>query len=72
MFPGLVERFQQEFIKLAPSTTNVKIIAPPRRSECVWLGGSILSSLPTFQQMSISRKEYDESGSQIGHKKWVI
>jgi len=72
MFPGLVDRFQQEFIKLAPSTMGVKIIAPPRRSECVWVGGSILSSLPTFQQMSISRKEYDESGSQIVHRKWVI
>merc|ERR1711924_418629 len=29
-----------------------------------WIGGSILSSLSTFQQMWISKGEYDESGPQ--------
>merc|ERR1712105_175332 len=40
---------------LAPSTIKIKIIAPPERKYSVWIGGSILASLSTFQQMWISR-----------------
>uniref|UniRef100_A0A1X7VST2 Actin, cytoplasmic n=1 Tax=Amphimedon queenslandica TaxID=400682 RepID=A0A1X7VST2_AMPQE len=35
----------------------------------VWIGGSILASLSTFQQMWISKQEYDESGPSIVHRK---
>jgi hypothetical protein len=37
----------------------------------VWIGGSILASLSTFQQMWISKQEYDESGPSIVHRKYV-
>merc|ERR1712130_559288 len=36
------------------STIKIKIIAPPERKYSVWIGGSILASLSTFQQMWIS------------------
>merc|ERR1711862_20151 len=42
------------------STIKIKIIAPPERKYSVWIGGSILASLSTFQQMWISKQEYDE------------
>ncbi|KAF0887045.1 ACTG protein, partial [Crocuta crocuta] len=42
-----------------------QIIAPPERKYSVWIGGSILASLSTFQQMWISKQEYDESGPSI-------
>jgi actin len=35
----------------------------------VWIGGSILSSLSTFQEMWISKEEYDESGPDIVFRK---
>jgi actin beta/gamma 1 len=54
---------------LAPPTNKVKILAPPERKYSVWLGGSILASLSTFQQMWISKAEYDESGPSIVHRK---
>merc|ERR1712037_977936 len=38
------------------STIKIKIIAPPERKYSVWIGGSILASLSTFQQMWISRR----------------
>lgn len=38
------------------STMKVKIVAPPERKYSVWIGGSILSSLSTFQQMWISKQ----------------
>jgi actin-related protein len=69
MFPGIADRMQKEIVNLAPSTMKVKIIAPPERKYSVWIGGSILSSLSTFQQMWISKEEYDVSGPAIVHRK---
>ena len=39
------------------------------RTYAAWIGGSILASLGTFQQMWISKAEYDESGPSIVHRK---
>ena len=69
LFPGIAERMQKEITALAPSSMKVKIIAPPERKYSVWIGGSILASLSTFQQMWISKQEYDESGPSIVHHK---
>ncbi|WP_271944017.1 actin [Roseofilum reptotaenium] len=69
MFPGIADRMQKEISALAPPTMKIKIIAPPERKYSVWIGGSILASLSTFQQMWISRQEYEESGPSIVHRK---
>ncbi|KAG6450332.1 hypothetical protein O3G_MSEX006531 [Manduca sexta] len=69
MYPGIADRMQKEITALAPSTMKIKIIAPPERKYSVWIGGSILASLSTFQQMWISKQEYDESGPSIVHRK---
>ena len=69
MFSGIADRMQKEITALAPSTMKIKIIAPPERKYSVWIGGSILASLSTFQQMWISKQEYDESGPSIVHRK---
>jgi actin-related protein len=69
MFPGIGERLTKELSLLAPSTMKIKVIAPPERKYSVWIGRSILSSLSTFQQMWISKGEYDESGPTIVHRK---
>merc|ERR1712240_667554 len=65
MYAGIADRMQKEITALAPSTLNIKIIAPPERKYSVWIGGSILSSLSTFQEMWISKQEYDEAGPGI-------
>uniref|UniRef100_A0A2K6TTH0 Actin gamma 1 n=1 Tax=Saimiri boliviensis boliviensis TaxID=39432 RepID=A0A2K6TTH0_SAIBB len=67
MYPGIANRMQKEITALAPSTMKIKIIAPPECKYSVWIGGSILASLSTFQQMWISKQEYDESGPSITH-----
>merc|ERR1712112_298164 len=69
MYPGIDDRMQKELTALAPPTMKIKIIAPPERKYSVWIGGSILASLSTFQQMWISKQEYDESGPSIVHRK---
>merc|ERR1712180_515483 len=69
MYAGIADRMQKEITSLAPSTLKIKIIAPPERKYSVWIGGSILSSLSTFQEMWISKQEYDEAGPGIVHRK---
>merc|ERR1711884_424416 len=69
MFAGIADRMTKELTQLAPSTMKIKIIAPPERKYSVWIGGSILASLSTFQAMWISKQEYDESGPAIVHRK---
>eukprot|EP00898_Chlorokybus_atmophyticus_P008838 jgi/Chlat1/8956/Chrsp94S08328 len=69
MFPGIADRMNKEIALLAPSSTKIKVVAPPERKYSVWIGGSILASLSTFQQMWISKAEYDESGPSIVHRK---
>ena len=69
MFPGIADRMQKEITALAPSTMKIKIIAPPERKYSVWIGGSILASLSTFQTMWITKAEYEESGPSIVHRK---
>ena len=69
MYKGLPERLSKEIGNLAPSSIKPKVVAPPERKYSVWIGGSILSSLTTFQTMWISKKEYDEAGPSIVHNK---
>jgi len=69
MFKNIDKRMEKELTALAPSTMKIKIIAPPERKYSVWIGGSILSSLSTFEDMWIKKEEYDESGPSIVHRK---
>jgi actin-related protein len=61
MFPGISDRIEKEITKLHVKLLNletiascdifpIKIIAPPERKCSAWIGGTILASLPTFQQ----------------------
>ena len=69
MFPGIAERMQKEITTLTSNTTRVRVYAQPECKYSVWIGDSILASLSTFQQMWISKQEYDESGPAIVHRK---
>ena len=69
MYPGIAERLEKEMVQLAPPTMKIKVIAPPERKYSVWIGGSILASLSTFQNMWITKEEYDEAGPAIVHRK---
>jgi len=69
MFEGFAERLQKEIEALAPVDTKIKVVAPPGRKYYTWIGGSILASLSTFQEMWISKEEYDENGPAIVHRK---
>jgi len=69
MFPGIDQRLKDSVENLAPKSMTIKIVAPPERKYSVWIGGSILASLSTFEEMWVTKPEYDESGPAIVHRK---
>ena len=64
------EHMTEELMALAPSIMKIKIVAPSERKYSVRISGLIWSSLSTFQQMWISKGDYDESGSARVHRKF--
>ncbi|GAB7357286.1 hypothetical protein MBLNU459_g8255t1 [Dothideomycetes sp. NU459] len=65
------ERLHAELSALYPNP-KVRVHASniiTDRKYGAWVGGSILASLGTFHQMWISKKEYDEHGSNIVEKR---
>lgn len=70
MIKNLDKRLEKELNALKPTKMrDVKIIAPQERKYSVWLGGSILSSLDSFSNAWITKKEFEEGGAQIIHRK---
>ena len=69
MFPNIQDRLLKEIKQLAPNSILPSIRAPPERKFSVWIGGSYLASLSSFQTMWITRAEFDEFGAQIVHRK---
>ncbi len=69
LIPGLTERLHKELTALAPSHMKVKITAPEDRRYSVWIGGSMLASLETFEDMWVTKSDYAEYGAGIVHTK---
>jgi len=69
MFPGIATRIEKEIAALAPSNVRIKVIAPAERKYSVWIGGSILASLSTFDGMWVTKEDYEEHGPAIVHRK---
>nr|ADI46900.1 ARP4m [Volvox carteri f. nagariensis] len=72
LIPGLKERLEKELSELSPPAAKVKMVAAANSLErrlSTWIGGSILSSLGSFQQLWMSRKEYAEHGAPLINRK---
>ncbi|KAK9825720.1 hypothetical protein WJX74_001082 [Apatococcus lobatus] len=72
LFATLRDRLERELADAAPQTAKVKVTSPANATErrfAVWIGGSILASLGSFQQMWMSKKEYEEHGAALMHRK---
>ena len=71
MYKGLPERLTKDIKAIIPAAMQdkLKVIAPPERKYSVWIGGSILSSLSTFETMWVTKEMYQESGVSVIHAK---
>lgn len=61
-FPNFAQRFEHELRQIAPQQhrSKLRVIAPDERAQSIFVGGSILASLSTFDSMSVKRSEFDE------------
>eukprot|EP01071_Lankesteria_metandrocarpae_P003380 Lankesteria_metandrocarpae@DN2924_c0_g1_i1.p1 len=71
---GLPDRLPRECTQLGGQLfqLKIKVVSPScllERRYSSWVGGSILSSLATFQQMWLSKAEYDEHGATLVERK---
>jgi actin-related protein len=65
MFAGMSARLTKELERMCPASVTPRVVAPAERKYSVWIGGSILASLSTFQAQWVQKKEYDENGPGI-------
>jgi actin-related protein len=69
MMKGFQERVQKQLPDISPQNVKVKVLGGSDRKFLPWVGGSILSSLGSFQQMWMSRQEYEEHGAIMIERK---
>ncbi|NXW55948.1 ACL7A protein, partial [Eurystomus gularis] len=68
MMEGFANRFQMELDRMCPGGKLITTASPQRKSS-VWIGGSILASLSSFQDLWVYRSEYEEQGPSCIFKK---
>lgn len=69
MFQGIQQRMYKEICALAASPMKPDVESPADRKHSCWLGGAILSQMPKFEPIWITKKEFDDEGKTIVHKK---
>ncbi|XWS52461.1 hypothetical protein CRYUN_Cryun11dG0072500 [Craigia yunnanensis] len=68
----LKERLEKDLLEESPQAARVKVLASGNATErrfSVWIGGSILASLGSFQQMWFCKSEYEEHGASYIQRK---
>ncbi|XP_051821640.1 actin-3 isoform X1 [Antechinus flavipes] len=68
-FPGVGERVAKEIKEQAPKMTKIKVVVPAECRFSSWFGGSLLTTLNSFQHMWIYDYEYEDCGSSIIHQR---
>lgn len=67
LMDGLSARVVGDLAKLLPPNFRPKMVSllPVEKDKAAWIGGSVLSICGSFQQMWLSKAEWDEHGSSI-------
>ena len=70
MITGIAERIEKEVIALAPPSMKICVKAPPQRRDSVYAGASVLGTQEFFfNNMMITRQEFQEQGENIINRK---
>eukprot|EP00741_Cyanophora_paradoxa_P015778 tig00020904_g15233.t1 len=79
MFGTLDERLQHELVKLAPPDAKRGVLVRGAfengelhrrlRQHAVFIGGAILAGIATFQSQWIRKRDYEEEGARIVHRR---
>merc|ERR1740129_781860 len=67
MLPGLAPRLRSELSNLLPMelARQVDVCVDSQRRYAAWIGGSMFASLSTFDQVAITKQDYDEGKSDV-------
>jgi actin-related protein len=69
MIKDFDKKLEHELQSIITNKIDVKIVAPRERKYSVWIGGSILAALPSFESAWIYNREYQEAGVSIIHQR---
>lgn len=58
LFPGFSDRLQVELSQLLPDWQRERLLVPSDRHISAWIGGSLLSSHPTFPRIDLSKANF--------------
>ncbi|KAE8615180.1 hypothetical protein XENTR_v10008435 [Xenopus tropicalis] len=72
LFPGFRERVFSEVRKLTPTDFDVSVILPENPISYAWEGGKIISENDDFEDMVVTREDYEENGHIICEEKFDI
>jgi len=67
MLPGLAPRLKSELSSLLPGemARQVDICVDSQRKYAAWIGGSMFASLSTFDQVAITRQEFEDGKADV-------
>lgn len=63
LYSGFIDRFEKGVMITNQTSARPSFYSPANRKNAVWVGGSLLSSSDSFEELSISRSEYSETGT---------
>jgi actin len=71
-FPERLKNELNKIYKFPEDKNSIKINAQNERLYSAWIGASVVCSISNFQQMWISKNDYEEEGANIINKKSII
>lgn len=71
MIKNFPERLKKELQGMFPNNKDqIKVNAQKERLYSSWIGASVVCSISNFQQMWVSKNDWEEIGSSVIHKKY--
>ncbi|GAA6227651.1 actin-related protein 6 [Lates japonicus] len=72
LFPGFRERLEAELRSLVPAHLPVSVLLPVNPICYSWEGGKLLAHNPDYDEMVVTREDYEENGHCICEEKFDI
>ncbi|KAF7224957.1 actin-related protein 6 [Nothobranchius furzeri] len=72
LFPGFRERLEAELRSLVPAHLPVSVILPSNPVSYSWEGGKLLAHSPDYEEMVVTREEFEENGHAVCEEKFDI
>ncbi|KAF3855453.1 hypothetical protein F7725_023508 [Dissostichus mawsoni] len=72
LFPGFRERLEAELRALAPAHLPVSVLQPDNPICYPWEGGKLLAHSPDYEEIVVTREDFEENGHFICEEKFDI